>query len=505
MKPPVSGKKYLLYARVSPKGSTWSAEETSIAVQFEDMWSFILRHDSKAEFVEVFDEFKSGKNLNRGGVQRILSDLDRRPCPWHCLVVWNLDRLSRSIVDAVPIFSKLHDANCEFISIRQEYLSMTGAMARFNLHQTISLAQLEREMTSERVSAKMRWIAEQGKVPFGCLPLGYMRAPGLKNTVVIDSEKAEIVRSIFTLYAEKKLSFTEISERFPGVFRNRQNFYKILRNPLYVGELHYAGGVYRAECPPIIDRDLFDSVQAMLPGGRYNVSRPCAQKYDYLLSGLIRCHCGRVMTAYSVNKSGRKYFYYKCTDPGCKNAVNASSLDSAVIEKLKGFVEDHDFLRRCVAEYEKENSVRQDDLSKKIESAEKTAAAAAEKENQIAEMFLSGIVNQENASFWNAKLSAARADKKEADRVLADFRSCMQTVPENDLFPVLLKECSSWADILSDDPDNFALKRNLVLSLIDEIECLERKGNKIRYRLRVVMTKCKKWCAHKDSNLGPND
>ena len=141
----------------------------------------------------------------------------------------------------------------------------------------------------------------------------------------------------------------------------------------------------------------------------------------------------------------------------------------------------------------------------KIESAEKAATAAAEKENQIAEMFLSGIVNQENASFWNAKLSAARADKKEADRVLADFRSCMQTVPENDLFPALLKECSSWADILSDDPDNFTLKRNLVLSLIDEIECLERKGNKIRFRLRVVMTKSKKWCAHGDSNPGPND
>ena len=69
-------KKYLLYARVSPKGSTWSAEETSIGVQFAEMRAHCQRIDPGAEFIEIFDEFKSGKNLNRPGVQALLADLD---------------------------------------------------------------------------------------------------------------------------------------------------------------------------------------------------------------------------------------------------------------------------------------------------------------------------------------------------------------------------------------------------------------------------------------------
>ena len=80
-------KKFLLYARVSPKGSTWAAEETSIGVQFADMRAYILRDHPDAEFIEVFDEFKSGKNLKRPGVQSIMADLEKRPVPWDCLVV----------------------------------------------------------------------------------------------------------------------------------------------------------------------------------------------------------------------------------------------------------------------------------------------------------------------------------------------------------------------------------------------------------------------------------
>ena len=150
----MTGKNYLLYARVSPKGSTWSAGETSIGVQFAEMREHCRRIDPEAKFIEVFDEFKSGKDLRRAGVQRILADLDRRPVPWQCLVVWNLDRLSRSLCDALPILTKLRDAGCEFVSVNQEYLSYTGAMARYMMQQTISLAELERGMTSERVSAK---------------------------------------------------------------------------------------------------------------------------------------------------------------------------------------------------------------------------------------------------------------------------------------------------------------------------------------------------------------
>ena len=98
MKPPkTTGQTYLLYARVSPKGSSWDGCETSIPVQLEEMRRYVLRMDPDAAFIEVSDEFRSGKDLKRPGMQRILKDLKRRPVRWQNLVVWNLDRLTRSL------------------------------------------------------------------------------------------------------------------------------------------------------------------------------------------------------------------------------------------------------------------------------------------------------------------------------------------------------------------------------------------------------------------------
>ena len=192
----------MLYARVSPKGSDWNAEETSVAMQIQEMKEYILRRDPQAEFMIETDEFRTGGNLQRPGIQKILADLDQPEPPWGTLVIWALDRLSRSLGDAVPIFEKLRDAGRGFICIRQDYLSTQGAMARFTLNQTILVAQLEREMTSERVKAKMVYIAEKGKIPAGKIPLGYRRKKNAKNEIEPDPETAPVVQDIFIRQCE---------------------------------------------------------------------------------------------------------------------------------------------------------------------------------------------------------------------------------------------------------------------------------------------------------------
>ena len=192
--------RYCIYARVSPKGSQWAAQETTIRAQIEECKAYVLSGDPGAVFQEVYDEFRSGKDLNRPGMQSIIEDIESGRPTFDTLVVWQLDRLSRNLADAAPLFEKLRDAGLGFISIRQSYLSATGAMARFNLTQTIAIAQLEREMTSERITAKMHWIASQGKATWGKLPLGYQRQKGVKNTAEVVEEDAAIVRTVFELY-----------------------------------------------------------------------------------------------------------------------------------------------------------------------------------------------------------------------------------------------------------------------------------------------------------------
>ncbi len=497
-------KKYLLYARVSPKGSTWDAMETSVGVQFSDMRSYILRDDPTAEFVEIYDEFKSGKNLKRPGVQMILADLEKRPVPWDCLVVWNLDRLSRSLCDALPIFTKLRDAEREFISINQSYLSYTGAMARYMLHQTIAIAELERGMTSERVSAKMRWIAAGGKIPWGKIPLGYRRDEKQKNTVILDLEKADIVKDLFQLYAAGKLSFADIQSKYPGMFRDRSHIYKILRNKFYAGIVHYAGEDYAGEHPAIIDRELYDRVQIMLEEGRQNHVRRGSQKYDYLLSGMIRCHCGRMMTAYSVRKKDRKYFYYKCTSPSCKNAINAESMDLRVLKELAAVYTDKEEVKRAVELFIAEENKKKVAAAAKLQKIEKEIQDAKEKEMRIADMFLRGEVSKENSAFWNSELAAARAVREDLESKRKETIN-FQAINNEKLFPVLMEAAAIWAKKISAGDASFEEKRNLIMSAVKTLECISREKDMIHFKLDLVMSKSGKWCAHGDSNPGPND
>jgi len=489
-------KTYLLYARVSPKGSQWDCEETSIGVQIAEMRAHCERLDPGANFIEVFDEFKSGKNLNRAGVQSILADLERRPVPWQCLVVWNLDRLSRSLCDALPIFTKLRDAGCEFISINQEYLSYTGAMARYMLQQTIAIAELERGMTSERVSAKMRWIAAAGKIPWGRIPIGYVRDSNLKNTVVVDEPRAEIVRTIFDLYVAGKLGFDAINDRWPGVFTGRNSLYHILRNPLYVGEVHYAGKIYKSEHPAIVDRAVFDKAQKLLAlKKRQNYTRRGVEKRDYLLSGLVRCHCGRYMTGYSVNgHAGRKFYYYKCTSPSCKNAINADALESGVLQQIAAVFTDETEIRESLAAYLAAENQKSAAARSRIAELDKELSAAAEKENRIKQMFLSGVVNKSNSDFWNAELLTARAAKSQIEKEIA-AASAPPKFEFDEIFPELMKAAGEWSRRCMSGQADFATKRNLILSTVDDLQCVARSGNQIKFKMNLIMSSSKEWWA----------
>jgi DNA invertase Pin-like site-specific DNA recombinase len=157
---------YLLYARVSPKGSTWSASESSVPIQAKSCREYVLRSDPTARFIEVTDEFESGRDTKRPGFQRILADLEARAGEWDCLVVYSIDRLGRSIGDMLPFFESMHKAGRGLLAVRQN-IDMNTAGGRAMLYLMCVFAQLERELNSERTSAKMMSIAAAGGIPYG--------------------------------------------------------------------------------------------------------------------------------------------------------------------------------------------------------------------------------------------------------------------------------------------------------------------------------------------------
>ena len=473
--------RYCIYARVSPKGSQWAAQETSIRVQLQECRDYILSGDPRATFIEIYDEFRSGKDLNRPGMQQIIQDIESGRPSFDTLVVWQLDRLSRNLADAAPLFEKLRDAGLGFISIRQNYLSATGAMARFNLTQTIAIAQLEREMTSERITAKMRWIASQGKATWGRLPLGYRRKEGVKNTAEVVPEDAAIIKSIFQLYlAGHRCGSFEDLHNFCTVHKekigDRKKIYKLLRNRFYIGEIPYKGEVFKGEHQPIVDRELFEKVQQLLPGDNYNAARPGRRKYAYLLSGLVRCHCdqARYMTPSSVNKKASRYFYYLCTDSNCKCRINAEKLDEAVLDVIKRISLSPEYIKTCYARHQEATAQLRAKEEKKLAAVIAECEEAAAELKNIDGIFLSGIVSPENAGYWNDKLLAARTRYEAAEKRRKETIAALEPVQDQEQLAAIIQSLSSWAAQLECDPEDNILKRNLILSTVRQVRCTEK-------------------------------
>ena len=487
---------YMLYARVSPKGSDWHAEETSVALQIEEMKAYILRKDPRAEFLVQTDEFKSGKNLHRPGMQSILADLELPEPPWGTLVVWALDRLSRSLADAVPIFEKLRDAGRGFVCVRQDYLSTQGAMARFTLNQTILVAQLEREMTSERVKAKMVWIAEKGKVPIGKLPLGYRRRAGVKNEVEPDPETVPIAQKIFDDFLAQITPSIDIRRKY---HLSKDQLYRMLRNPIYIGKIKYDGKVYQGQHEGIIDPEVWKNVNALLPGER-RAPRPNRQIYKYLLQGLVLCKCGRRMIPYSTKRGEKRYFYYKCGDTlDCKFAVNAERLDETVLEEVKRIVMDPEYVRERWNEYRREKAEREDAQRGVIQKSEREIAKAEQEVSNIDRLFIQGVISAENAAHFNEMLASARAHLAELRERHQTLLNDLAAIRGEDELPMILQQIKEWAHVL-EHADDWQVKRDLLLMVVRWVKCLDEDGD---MELRLVMTGSKKWRSRRESNARP--
>ncbi len=246
---------------------------------------------------------------------------------------------------------------------------------------------------------------------------------------------------------------------------------------MYIGEFEYDGEIYRAEHDSIIDRETFDKVQKLLPGENYNRPRPSAQKYKYLLAGMIRCHCGNVMTPYSANSKGKRYHYYKCTDPKCKNAVSAPAIDDAVMDKIKNTIRDRNTLRELFDEYAEE---------------------AEQKEKSILDAFSRGMVMPENMPRLNSLLQEIGAEIESLKKRMDDFDILTPPAPPDSFFDRFADTLSDWSDTLertAADPDP-SFRQNVLCSILSHVICTSKN----KFTISLFLSKCIGWWALRDSN-----
>jgi site-specific DNA recombinase len=264
----------------------------------------------------------SGGTLERPALQRLLTDLGRGLVD--AIVVYKIDRLTRSLADFARIVETLDRQGASFVSITQQF-NTTTSMGRLTLNVLLSFAQFEREVTGERIRDKIAASKRKGMWMGGNLPLGY----DVKDRqLVVNEGEAQTVRYLFQRYVDlgtvaalqtdlkrraivSKIWTSSSGKTRGGAGYSRGALYYLLRNSIYVGRIAHRGASYAGQHRGIVPQDLWDRVQAMLTENRQGGQRMTGSSEPCVLSGLLFDDRGNVMSPSHARKAnGRRYRYY---------------------------------------------------------------------------------------------------------------------------------------------------------------------------------------------------
>jgi site-specific DNA recombinase len=357
----------------------------SLAAQREAAEAYV-RSQANEGWVCLPDEYAdggfTGANMDRPALKRLLADVEAGKID--CVLVYKVDRLSRSLLDFARLMEVFDRRHVSFVSVTQHFNS-ANSMGRLTLNILFSFAQFERETISERTRDKMSASRRKGKYLGGAPVLGYDIDPVRKRLVVNESEAAQ-VRAIFGLYLEHQTPMPVVMElgrrhwttkrwrTRDGIERGGRSFtrtslYKLLTNVTYIGKVDYQGQLYDGEQPAIVESEVWQRVQTLLSRNSRAGGGVVRNKFGALLRGLLRCvPCGCSM-APSHTKRGpnRRYRYYVCTNAqkrgwhSCPSkSIPAGEIERYVVDQIRGIGSDpaliHETLHRAVEQVDSEHA-----------------------------------------------------------------------------------------------------------------------------------------------------
>ena len=265
----------------------------------------------------------SGGTLERPALTKLLADIQERRI--QVLVVYKVDRLTRSISDFTKLVELFDAHGVSFVSVTQQF-NTTTSMGRLTLNVLLSFAQFEREVTAERIRDKIAASKRKGLWMGGVPPMGYI--PN-ERTLKIDFDEATRVRKIFSLYldcgcvSKLKAELDRIDWRTPSRSRktgqvggrsfSRGHLYRILGNPIYIGKISHKGEIHEGQHPAIIDMPLWNAVQQQLCNHTNGTRRKNTQ-IPKLLVGMLFDAQGQKLTPTYSKKGTRLYQYYVSSD-----------------------------------------------------------------------------------------------------------------------------------------------------------------------------------------------
>ncbi len=342
-------------------------EFNSLDAQFDACAAYIAsqRHEGWTQVRERYDDGGfSGGTMDRPALQRLLDDAAAGRID--VIVLYKIDRLTRSLSDFSRIVDVLERGDASFVSVTQSF-NTTTSMGRLMLNVLLSFAQFEREVTGERIRDKIAASKKKGIWMGGPVPLGYEVKD---RRLVINEEEAATVRHIFERYAELgsgQQLLDELRERGTrtkrrvykdgsvrgGVPFTRGALFHLLNNRIYRGEMVHKGKAWPGEHRAIIDADLWERVSHVIEENRVNRKFHRNAQEASLLAGIIVDGLGRKMSPSHTVKKGKRYRYYIThASEASKEApawrLPAHDIEKCIVDRLARFLEDPASIRRIV-------------------------------------------------------------------------------------------------------------------------------------------------------------
>ena len=340
----------------------------------------------------------SGGNTDRPALQRLLADVTAGKID--VIVVYKVDRLTRSLADFAKLVELFDTHDVSFVSVTQQF-NTTTSMGRLTLNVLLSFAQFEREVTSERIRDKIAASKRKGLWVGGMAALGYDTKD---RKISINEIEADRVRTIFRSYLRlgslnrlmadlrdqgivTKVRTLKTGKTVGGIPFTRGPLAHLLRNRFYIGEVAFKGEVLPGEQPAIVDRQLFDAVQAKLTQ-QVNNHKIARMRSEALLAGRIFDDRGNRMTPSHVRKRGIKYRYYlsstllqgQAQRSGSIRRVPATDIEALVTRSVREHLKPSEPIddQSLVADYVKRVEIQQERLIIQLTQIEKSGRRRAQ-------------------------------------------------------------------------------------------------------------------------------
>ena len=521
MNNPKNKKRAGIYIRVSTEHQV---DKSSLKTQEERLRAYCQQMGYK--IAKVYrDAGLSAKDTNRPALAELMQDIKAGGIDF--VLVTKLDRITRSLRDLFQLMDFFITNEVDFVSI-SESIDTKTAMGRFFFQLLGLLAQLEREVTAERVATDMRHRAEKGRWTGGIVPYGYMtqslaykkyKEQGLNEKeasqrsiqdcseakkLYVEPNTAKTVKWIFNKYIEinsvRKVGTLLNSKGIKtrnDQFWPQTTIHRILRSPTYIGKTNYGKRktdpisgklvkqdestwtIVNAEHEAIISEDIYNKVQKMLS---MNSRKPTKPGRTYLLTGLIRCGlCGKSMSGYTFTKKGtsKSYSYYKCWNNVQKGKIACdglnlptNSLENFIVDKLKELSESHDFLndKKKMVEFI-EARLKDTDSKNDIDQLNQKLSDLRKKLNFLMDKLQDGLIEDED---FRPRYGKIKADIN----VLEDEKTRLYSLSQNkqstlDSLNASFEEISSFGsnwDFLDDVGKSMRIK-----AIVKEIRATKEK------------------------------